>query len=98
MAGLDPDRAGLQGRVVAGQRLEHLDFEQRDLARVWLGRVCAGSQKVSVALDPATCDEVALVELLHRAGRRGCDMDGQQRPTPSRYCGAIVGGKRSWRY
>src|SRR5262245_25899409 len=90
MAGLDPDRTGLEGRVVASQRLEHLDFEQRDLARIWLGRVRAGSQKIPVALDPATCNEVALVEFLHRARRRGCDMDVQEPPAPPSHAGAVA--------
>ncbi len=61
----------LQWWIIAGERVERLLLDQRDLAHVGALRTAAGAFVVAVADDAAPGDALRLGELLHlEAGRR----------------------------
>src|SRR5262245_45116344 len=90
---LDCDGAGLDRRIVAGQSLQYLDFEQRDIAHIGLHRIRARAEEVAVALDAAARNEIRVLQLLHFQRFRGCDVNVQEPSAPLGRPVAVTGRK-----
>ena len=72
-------------RVVPGQRLERLRFDQRDLAvGPVLARVGAGPKEVPISLDAAARDRSNRFGSLHPGARGGSDVERHHSSCPHR--------------